>query len=176
MGKPSNSSPVMVAAPPPSSKLGAWAHIATIASSVVAIAALAFGSYQFYETQKAQRESIALQKDSLEHERNAKAIELFVKYNELMLQPNASGSQIERKESRYWKQNLAVGLLESLFNLTRGSKEWEATVGWALERHGTFIRENRLSCMTYSGEFVAYLEKIFSAQPYSLCMDLHASE
>jgi hypothetical protein len=159
-----------------SSKLVAWAHIATISSSLVAIAALAFGSYQFYETQKAQRESIALQKDAFEHELYAKGIELLLKYNELMLQSSPSASKSKKKEEWYWTQNLAVSMLEALFTLTRGSTEWEATVWWALQRHENFIRKNGLSCITYSSEFVTFLEKVFAAQPNSLCSDLNAFE
>lgn len=156
------------------SKLVVWAHIATISSSFVAIAALAFGSYQFYETQKAQRESIALQKAAFEHELYAKAIDLLMKYNELMLQPLPSDSKAKNKEKWYWQQNLAVSMLEALFTLTSGNNEWEATVRWALQRHEHFIREHRLSCMTYSSEFVAFLEKVFTAQPKSLCLDPNA--
>lgn len=159
-----------------SSKLVVWAHIATISSSIVAVVALVFGSYQFYETQKAQRDSIALQKDAFEHELYAKTIDLLMKYNELMLQPPPSGSKAKKKEEWYWKQNLAISMLEAIFTLTKGDNEWEATVRWALQRHEHFIRENRLSCMTYSSEFVAFLENVFTAQPNSLCLDPNAFE
>ncbi|MBS1191749.1 MAG: hypothetical protein H6R10_3541 [Rhodocyclaceae bacterium] len=154
------------------------AHIATIVSSAVAVVVLIFGSYQFHETQKAQRESIAVEKDVRQHERaekaaetNARAVELFLKYNELMLQLNTPAFRAAKRESRLWKESLAVNLLESLFNLTRGNKDWEATIGWALEKHGRFIREQRLSCRAYSSEFVRYLETVFGAQARSLCRD-----
>ena len=116
-------------ADPGARKLKVWTHLVTMASSLVVVAAVVFGSYQFYETQKLQRESIAIQKDSFEPERNAKAVELFVKYNELMMQPTTGVSKAAKREAWYWKENLAVSLLESLFNLTSGRQEWEAMVG-----------------------------------------------
>lgn len=152
-------------------KLKVWTHMVTMTSSLVVVAAVVFGSFQFYETQKLQRESIAIQKDAFEPERNAKAVELFVKYNELMMQPTPGVSRIAKREAWYWKENLAVSLLESLFNLTSGHQEWEAMVGWALEKHGRFIREQRLSCGAYTDQFVNYVEKTFAAEPSALCRE-----
>ena len=147
-----------------------------MASSLVVVAAVVFGSYQFYETQKLQRESIAIQKDSFEPERNAKAVELFVKYNELMMQPTTGVSKAAKREAWYWKENLAVSLLESLFNLTSGRQEWEAMVGWALEKHGRFIREQRLSCGAYTEQFISYVEKTFAAEHLALCRERGAAK
>ena len=88
-----------------------------------------------------------------------------------MLQVNAPALKNGRKENRYWKEALAINLLESLFNLTRGKKEWETSIGWALERHGRFIREQRLNCAGYSNEFVRYLEKNFATKAPVFCKD-----
>lgn len=157
-------------------KLKVWTHLVTMASSLVVVAAVVFGSYQFYETQRLQRESIAIQKDSFEPERNAKAVELFVKYNELMMQPTTGVSKAAKREAWYWKENLAVSLLESLFNLTSGRQEWEAMVGWALEKHGRFIREQRLSCGAYTEQFIGYVEKTFAAEHLALCRERGAAK
>jgi len=163
-------------ADPGAQKLKVWTHLVTMASSLVVVAAVVFGSYQFYETQKLQRESIAIQKDSFEPERNAKAVELFVKYNELMMQPTTGVSKAAKREAWYWKENLAVSLLESLFNLTSGRQEWEAMVGWALEKHGRFIREQRLSCGAYTEQFINYVEKTFAAEHLALCRERSAAK
>ena len=163
-------------ADPGARKLKVWTHLVTMASSLVVVAAVVFGSYQFYETQKLQRESIAIQKDSFEPERNAKAVELFVKYNELMMQPTTGVSKAAKREAWYWKENLAVSLLESLFNLTSGRQEWEAMVGWALEKHGRFIREQRLSCGAYTDQFISYVEKTFAAERLALCRERSAAK
>jgi len=157
-------------------KLKVWTHMVTMASSLVVVVAVVFGSYQFYETQKLQRESIAIQNDSFEPERNAKAVELFVKYNELMMQPTTGVSKAAKREAWYWKENLAVSLLESLFNLTSGSQEWEAMVGWALEKHGRFIREQRLSCGAYTDQFINYVEKTFAAEHSALCQERNVAK
>lgn len=157
-------------------KLKVWTHMVTMASSLVVVVSVVFGAYQFYETQKLQRESIVIQKDSFEPERNAKAVELFVKYNELMMQPTAGVSKTAKREAWYWKENLAVSLLESLFNLTSGRQEWEAMVGWALEKHGRFIREQRLSCGAYTDQFVNYVEKTFAAERFALCRERNAAK
>ena len=157
-------------------KLKVWTHMVTMASSLVVAVAVVFGADQFYETQKLQRESIAIQKDSFEPERNAKAVELFVKYNELMMQPTTGVSKAAKREAWYWKENLAVSLLESLFNLTSGHQEWEAMVGWALEKHGRFIREQRLSCGAYTDQFINYVEKTFAAEHFALCRERNAAK
>lgn len=159
------------------------AHLANIAASLILVLVLLVGLYQFTETQKAQRESIALQNEALQQERNAKAVELnssavalFLKYNELILQLNVPVSKNARRDTRYWKENLAINLLESLFNLTRGNREWEASISWALEKHGRFLREQRLTCATYSSEFIQHLEKAFSTKRALLCRDIQNSD
>lgn len=159
------------------------AHLASIAASLILVLAMFVGLYQFTETQKAQRESIALQNEALQQERNAKAVELnskavelFLKYNELTLQLNVPVSKNAKRETRYWKENLAISLLESLFNMTRGNREWEASISWALEKHGRFLREQRLTCAAYSSEFVRHLERVFSTKGVLLCRDLQGAD
>lgn len=158
--------------------LKGWANAATIAAALALVAALLVGSSQFIETQQHQRQLLAAQQaavqqegDSKAAEINVKAVELLLRYNDLMLQVNAPAAKNARKESRYWKENLAINLLESLYNLTRGKKEWENTIGWALERHGRFIRDQRLNCAGYSSEFVRYLEKTLATKAPALCKD-----
>ena len=155
-----------------------WAHLAAIGASLAAVLVLSLGAYQFTQTQEAQREVIAAQKEALRQERsakavelNAKAVELFLKYNELMLQLNAPQPRNAKKENRYWKESLAINLLSSLYNLTRGDREWETTIAWALERHSRFVREQRLACGGYSDEFVRYLEKSLGGKPGSFCRE-----
>lgn len=159
-------------------RLGVWRSAALLLASGVAIVALSVGGYQFVETQKMQRESMLIERASLlqvqhakEVERNARAVELLLKYNELMVQLGLPVPKGARKEARYWKESLAVSLLESLYNLTRGNREWENVIALALDRHGRFIREQRLSCSAYSHEFVAFLEKVLVSKSTALCRD-----
>ena len=160
-------------------RLRTWAGVAMICAALSMIAALVIGSTQFIETQEQQRQLLAAQTAVLQQEGelkaaeiNVKAVELFLRYNDLMLQVNAPALKNARRENRYWKEALAINLLESLFNLTRGKKAWETSIGWALERHGRFIREQRLNCAGYSNEFIRYLEKSFSLKAPAFCKDL----
>lgn len=166
-----------------SNRLRIGVQIGSIAASLAIVLALAVGGAQFIETQNRQRDLIAAQKyallqarDAKTAEVNARAVELFLRYNDLLLQVNAPIARNARKETRYWKENLAVNLLESLFSLTRGNREWEATIGWALEKHGRFIREQRLSCAAYSPEFVLYLEKVLTARAVAFCRDMPTTD
>lgn len=151
------------------STLASIAYAAVLAASLVVAMAAVFGADQFYQTQQAERQAITLQKASLEAENQAKAVALFVRYNELVMQPNTVPARSTKKEARYWKEGLAVSLLESLFNLTSELKEWEPVVSWALERHGRYIREQRLACKTYSVDFIKLAEKVLAAEASSLC-------
>ena len=136
------------------------------------------GLQQFAETQRVQRESIVARQALLVREgevraveSNARAADLFIKYNDLVQQLNAMPARNVRRDGRYWKEGLAVGLLESLFNLTRGDRDWEASIAWSLERHARFVREQRLPCATYSDEFVRFVEKSLAVRRAALCRD-----
>ncbi len=159
-------------------RLKRTAYLATVTAAAVAIVVLIAGASQFADTQRAQRASIVLhdetlrlERDSRQAETHAKAVELFMKYNELMLQLNAPLPKGAKRETRYWKENLALGLLDALANLTRGNREWENTIAWALERHVRFIRDQRAACSAYSDEFVRLLEKAASAKASTICRD-----
>jgi hypothetical protein len=49
-------------------------YLATIAAAIVAVLALVFGYFQFEDTQKAERETLRLQREAVHDEREAKAI------------------------------------------------------------------------------------------------------
>ena len=159
------------------------AYLATVAAAAVAIVVLIAGASQFADTQRAQRASIALhdetlrlERDSRQAETHAKAVELFMKYNELMLQLNAPLPKGAKRETRYWKENLALGLLDALADLTRGNREWENTIAWALERHVRFVRDQRAACSAYSDEFVRLLEKAVGSKAMAICRENAAGD
>ena len=159
------------------------ANLSTLAAAAVAIVVLIAGASQFADTQRAQRASIALhdetlrlERDSRQAETHAKAVELFMKYNELMLQLNAPLPKGAKRETRYWKENLALGLLDALANLTRGSREWENTIAWALERHARFIRDQRAACSAYSDEFIRLLERTVGGKATAICRENAAGD
>ena len=154
------------------------AHVSMLLASLVVVVAVLAGLQQFAETQRVQRESIVARQALLVREgevraveSNARAADLFIKYNDLVQQLNAMPARNARRDGRYWKEGLAVGLLESLFNLTRGDRDWEASIAWSLERHARFVREQRLPCATYSDEFVRFVEKSLAVRRAALCRD-----
>lgn len=154
------------------------AHVSTLLASLVVVVAVLAGLQQFAETQRVQREAIVARQALLVREgevrvveSNARAADLFIKYNDLVQQLNAMPTRNVRRDGRYWKEGLAVGLLESLFNLTRGDRDWEASIAWSLDRHARFVREQRLPCATYSDEFVRFVEKSLAIRRAALCRD-----
>lgn len=177
---PPASAPTLVNAPASADagRFVLWAPLAGILAAVAVVAVLAIGAVQFVETEKSQRALLAAQREALQLERDSqaaalqsRATELFLRYNELMVQVAATPARSPRRESRYWKEGLAISLLESLFNLTRGNREWENTIAWALDKHARHIREQRLPCAIYSGEFVGFLERTFASRAAALCRE-----
>ncbi len=192
--RPAVASPALPAVPPPvetatqaatgtipagwRTHLKTGAHVSTLLASLVVVGAVLAGLQQFAETQRAQREAIVARQALLVREgevraveSNARAADLFIKYNDLVQQLNAMPARNARRDGRYWKEGLAVGLLESLFNLTRGDRDWEASIAWSLDRHARFVREQRLPCATYSDEFVRFVEKSLAIRRAALCRD-----
>lgn len=133
------------------------AHGATISASVVAVVLLFFGVYQFNETQ-------TLAQENLRNEREMKAVELFVKFNELQEERVASTSD-NAGEAAYWRGNTLVAITESIYNLSEGNASWKATVEWMLNVQEPYLIQNPPNCNTYSAEFSALLK----GRPVKLC-------
>lgn len=126
---------------------------AGIAAAIVGIFALSFGYKQFRATQEATRQTLSLQREGLDLDRDAKAIDLFLKYNDLMVQPRSS-----RKsgigDAAFWRENLAVGIADSIFKIRGEDTSWKETVRWMIDDHKDFFNENGLDCATYDPDFV----------------------
>ncbi len=134
-------------------------YIATIVAALVAIGTFIFGAYQFHETQKLQRETLEL-------ERETKAVELFIKYNELMRNAAAQSSR-EGRAVAFWRGNLSVAIAESIWNLTSGEPAWESTVKWMLLDQDQIERINDLDCATYNESFVEFVRRILGHEACS---------
>jgi hypothetical protein len=119
--------------------------IATVAASIAAILTLWFGYQQFRQTQELERES--------------QTVELFIKYNELMkdAQPDSPESE---KEAAFWRENLSIGIAESIFKLRKEDAGWRETVRWMLSHHKEFLKQRGLNCETFDDEF----EKLVNEQ------------
>ncbi len=114
-----------------------------IASAIASIAFLS-GLWQFWHTQRLTRE--------------VKAVELFLKFNELN-QQLAEGGRRENEATIFWKCNALVAITESVFNLTQGNKSWAATVHWMLEAQKEFLTAQPLNCETFSPAFLKLLKE-----------------
>lgn len=138
------------------------AQVATTVAAVVATVALILGFIQFRETQLLTREALNLQTNTLKHEREAKAIDLFMKFNEIQQEMASQLTKRSRlqtqKEGLFWRQNLSLSITESVFVLTEGDATWRATVVWMLEGQKDFITD--LNCQTFSPAFVALAREV----------------
>ena len=114
------------------------ADLATVVAAVAAVAALAFGLYQFNETQALTRENLRLQAETLGHERESKAIEFFIKFNEL--KKELAGKPIgDENDASFWSHNMALALTESVYKLTEGDPGWKKTVLWMLKTQNEWL-------------------------------------
>jgi hypothetical protein len=143
-------------------KLYSWATIqnlsslATIIAALVAMVAFGLGYKQFNETQQSTRKTLSLQREALEMERESRAVDLFVKYNDLMREPRPKRMN-RAPDADLWRSNLAIGIAESIFRLRRSDEGWKNTVEWMISQHSKFLGRRRLNCQTYDSEFVSLI-------------------
>jgi hypothetical protein len=134
-------------------KLQNAANLATVLVAFMAAGSFCYGCYQFRETQQDTRQLLALQEQVLDQDRDSKAVELMVKYNELMsephLHPRPGGS-----EKEFWRENLGLTIAESIFRLRKNDSGWRETVTWMLSNHVAHLKQSGLNCPTYDAEFV----------------------
>lgn len=87
-----------------------------------------------------------------EFEREKKAVDLVIKYDELMKEPASSGADTDAKD---WRENLTMVIAESIFRLRRGDDGWENTVRGMVKQHRDFLLTRHfLDCDTFDKEFI----------------------
>ena len=130
------------------------ANLATIFAALVAAGSFYYGYRQFTKTQEDARHVLKLQEDALEQDRDSTAVELYVKYNEMMSQlpPRAKPGPTQKKE--FWPENLGITIAESIFRLRKNDDGWKETVVFMLSNHESHLRQTGLNCPTYDAEFV----------------------
>ena len=116
---------------------------APLLASTVATAAFLSGLWQFRRTQRLTRE--------------VKAVELFLKFNELN-QQLAQLSEVDH-QANFWKHNALLAMTEAVFKLTVGERPWRETVAWMLEAQRWFLTQNPINCATFSGKFVKAMKQ-----------------
>jgi uncharacterized protein HemX len=142
------------------------ANLATVFAALVAAGAFYYGYRQFSATQRATLEALELQKQTLgqerdaleiqnqtlDEEREAQAVDLFLKYNELMEQ-SISGRRPVSAGARFWRENRALSILETIFKLRQDDDGWKATVASMLGNHEDALKDG-LDCKTFNPDFV----------------------
>ena len=142
------------------------AHAATVVAALIAIFALTFGLWQFNQTQTLTRENLRLQKETLGYERDSKAVELFLKFNEL--QKDISSHLLPKKgEASFWHHNMLLALTETVYKLTEGDPGWRETVIFMLQTEKPFLDGVEQNCRTFYGPFVELMKSIAPAMKCS---------
>ena len=143
-------------------RIAPWA---TIIAAVVAVVSFYYGYRQFRETQEATRQTLNLQRinlnmqrESLDLERDDKAVDLLVKYNDLMREAYSDRSST-KAAGAFWRDNGAIVIAESIFQLKAEDNGWRETVRWILENHSDFLKGG-LDCPTYDGKFVQFVSQV----------------
>jgi hypothetical protein len=132
---------------------------ATVTAAIVAIVTLYFGYQQFRQTQEATRSTLNLQREALDLNRESKAVELFVKYNEIMSAPRPVG-KTDGRANDFWRVNIALSMAESIFILRKEDKGWRETVAWMLSNHAEDLKKKGLNCPTLDAEFVQLVNQV----------------
>ena len=120
-----------------------WSLIAQLTS----VAGLVFAGYQFSVTNTARQEAVA-------RERQMKAVDLFIKFNELRIsgvgQEKADARQVEAR------RGMSIALVESLFLLEGQDGGWRATVKGMLEEEDGPQHQLSVDCATIDGNFAKF--------------------
>jgi len=131
-------------------KFQSAANLATVLVAILAVGSFGYGCYQFRKTQNGARQLQVLQEQVFDQERDSKAVELTVKYNELMSQARSGPGS----EKEFWRENLGLTIAESIFRLRKNDFGWRETVMWMLSNHVAHLKQTGLNCPTYDADFV----------------------
>jgi len=99
-----------------------------------------------------------------ETERDSKAVELYVKYSELVALPPTSD-----KDADFWRHNTEIVIAETIFRLRNQDSGWRATVGGMLQRDKVWLSQKHLGCETFSPAFVEFVSQSTGAARGSIC-------
>jgi hypothetical protein len=113
-----------------------WGHTATIVGTILGLVALGVGGLRFSQTQTLTRE--------------AKAVDLYVKYNEIM-----QGAEHKWGVASSWSHNIGLTIAEAILILRPDDYAWRKTVKRMLGNHRDFVTKEKLDCGTFSDEFKA---------------------
>jgi len=135
------------------------ANLATVGAAAITAVTVLFSGWQFIESQKLAQANLHLQAEALSNEREAKAIELFQKFNEQQ-QELASKALPKRNETTFWHHNGMLTTTEAVFRLTEGDPGWTATVEWMLQVQEPFLRQTEFRCESFAKNFLAHMRRV----------------
>jgi hypothetical protein len=139
-------------------ELQAAAAVATVMGAIIATGALCFGVYEFNETQNLTQQNLNNQAVTLKQERETKAYELFLEFNEKQ-QELAVKPPPHKGEAAFWRYNALLSMTEAVFRLTKGDAGWEETVSSMLEVQRPFLQTG-IYCKTWAEDFVERMKKV----------------
>ena len=135
---------------PRKSRIEMLAHASTVFAAVFAVVTFGVGLSQFNKTQYFARETLA-------HERESKAVELFLKFNESM--QTRPKDPIQDKEQLFWSDNALLALTEAVYKLTTPDAGWTRTVDWMLSKQRSFLEREIQGCKTFADSFVVLMKQ-----------------
>lgn len=91
--------------------------------------------------------------ESLALEREMKAIELFIKFNQQQ-QLITAKPLLKKGGMDFWKHNILLVETETVFRVTKGDAAWEDTIAWIFEGQRPFLRQTMFKCNTIAVDFV----------------------
>lgn len=142
------------------------ANLATVVAAVIAAIAMGLGYFQFNETQKLTRDALELQVSALKNDREMKAVELFLKFNEV--QQELSAKPLPRRgEAAFWRHNALLVTTETVFRLTEGDTGWTETIDWMLEVQAPFLNQTEFRCKSFAA---AFLTRMLTIAPTLKCL------
>jgi len=127
----------------------------TVAASVIAALAFSVGLWQFSKTQQAIRSNLKLQADLLRHEREAKAIDLFVQFSQI----KRESSDLASTPKDFWQHNAMVAVTESIHKIMLGDQEWSRTVTWMLKTQEQYLLSNPIDRSTFVPSFLEVMRE-----------------
>lgn len=158
-------------------RLQNWAHIATIIASAAAILALIFGSYQFYVTLNAQRESLDMQRIAQASDQHAKASEFYTRFVELEMEPFIPGSQQEKDDRRFVKAQKALALLNAINGISKSNPDGREIVFWSVQHYYPIrwaVENRRVTCLALTPDFQQIVEQLTETDK-KMCRDINES-
>jgi len=112
-----------------------------------------------------QKAGVALQKENMEREYESKAVDLFLKYDEVALKQAATSDV----QSRHRLSDISIAIAESIFLNRNDSDPWKETARGILQDQKNFVLQRRLRCAQFSRRFIDFCIETIGVDQKLLC-------